>query len=274
MILPAATAPLSDRTCANRHRDRHTAKGSALNRKDSMLSHGSPIIDKRMPFAPAGSLSPEANRPGSGYNAKMGPAQMAYQSPKGMGGSPYTPVASTPPAGFPNGGHPNGADFAHHDGAYGQRPPYHSPDGPPRHSAAFGVMSPASAQHGFHTQNPNTPQSSVYVPQQNFPPFALPPSDYTPQPSAAMPRDVGSSYVPTSSADFGESGQGQVPSEMIMLDQLPMPNAIPMFGADNTLQKSPYVVGMPEDFMAYLFNSHQGEGSPMGHLMPQDAFPQ
>ncbi len=33
---------------------------------------------------------------------------------------------------------------------------------------------------------------------------------------------------------------------MMMLNQLSMPSTMSMFGAENTLQKSPYVVGLPE----------------------------
>ena len=39
-----------------------------------------------------------------------------------------------------------------------------------------------------------------------------------------------------------------------MLDQMSMPATVPVFGEGGDLNKSPYV-GMPEDFMAYLFNS-------------------
>ena len=257
----------------NRHRDRHTAKGSALNRKDSMMSHGSPISESRPPFAAPGSVSPETNRPGTGYNNKMGPGHLAYHSPKGMGGSPYTPVTNTPPTGYPNGGHQNGVDYGHHDAAYcGTRgAPYHSPDGAPRPSAAYGVISPVSAQHGYHTQNPNTPQSSVYVPPQNFPPFTLPPSDFAPTSATTVPRDVGPSYAPPTSSEYVDHGHGQGGSEMMMLDQMSMPGTMPMFGTDNVLQKSPYV-GMPEDFMAYLFNSQQGDGSQMGPMVSQEPF--
>lgn len=52
---------------------------------------------------------------------------------------------------------------------------------------------------------------------------------------------------------------------MMLLDQMSMPTTIPIFGpADSILNKSPYV-GMPEDFMAFLFNTNgqPGEGSPM-----------
>ncbi len=254
----------------NRHRDRHTAKGSALNRKD-LMTHGSPIADKRMPFAPQGSLSPEANRPGTGYNSKMGPGQMPYHSPKGITGSPYTSVASTPPTGYSNGGHSNGGEYAHHDPAYGHQRPYNSPDGHARPSVAYGVLSPISTQH-LPTQGGSTPQSAVYVPQQNFPPFSLPPSEFVPSSAPTASRDIVSPYVPTTSGgEYSEPGHAQGPSEMMMLNQLSMPSTMSMFGAENTLQKSPYVVGLPEDFMAYLFNSQQGEGSPMGHAVPQES---
>ena len=48
--------------------------------------------------------------------------------------------------------------------------------------------------------------------------------------------------------------------EIVRLDQMSMQQTMPVFGTDSILNKSPYV-GMPEDFMAYLFNTH-GEGSP------------
>jgi hypothetical protein len=57
---------------------------------------------------------------------------------------------------------------------------------------------------------------------------------------------------------------------MVMLDQMAMPGSGPVFGSDGTLSKSPYV-GMPEDFMAYLFNASaasDGSASPMSQVMP------
>jgi hypothetical protein len=53
-------------------------------------------------------------------------------------------------------------------------------------------------------------------------------------------------------------------SNHMMLDQMAMPGTAPVFGTDGALNKSPYV-GMPLDFMNYLFNSevHAGHGSPM-----------
>ncbi|KAK3353513.1 fungal-specific transcription factor domain-containing protein [Lasiosphaeria hispida] len=256
----------------NRHKERHTAKGSALNRKDTMLGQVSPIADSRPLFAPAGSTSPEANRPGTGYN-KTRALTMQYHSPKDGMGSPYTPITNTPPAGYSNGAPTNGIDYMHHDPnnyhhMSGHRPAHHSP-GPQRPSVQtnlgpYGVLSPISNQPGYHSQSNNTPQSSnvmPYVPPQNFPPFTLPPSDFAaPSPSpATVGREEQPAYVPATTGEY--SDHSQTAGEMIMLDHMSMQQTMPVFGSDSILNKSPYV-GMPEDFMAYLFNTH-GEGSPM-----------
>ncbi|OIW32225.1 zinc finger domain-containing protein [Coniochaeta ligniaria NRRL 30616] len=250
----------------NRHKDRHTAKGSALNRKDSLpssfMGQASPVVDGRQSFPHAGSISPEANRPNTAYG-KFNHMGMPYHSPKDAAGSPYTPMTNTPPTGYPNGHHPNGVDYLHHEGSYHNGPslrgPHHSPAGPQRPSVQTNVgpyMSPMSTQTGYHTQTHNTPQSSTgvpqYVPPQNFTPFTLPPSDFSTT-SAPVPREPQQ-------------------ADMMLLDQMSMPTTIPIFGpTDSMLNKSPYV-GMPEDFMAYLFNTnntHSGEGSPMiGAQMP------
>ena len=265
----------------NRHKERHTAKGSALNRKD-MLGQGSPIADTPPAFMPAGSTSPEMNRPNTGYN-KGRSLTMQYHSPKDAMGSPYARMAGTPPTGYPNGGHTNGVDYMHHDPSYhplaAQRPPHPSP-GPQRPSVQtnvgpYGVLSPISTQPGYHSQPNNTPQSAAAIPYvpQNFPAFSLPPSDFNVSTPATMGREdqfnvstpatVGredqSPYVPPTSGEYTDHHPQT--GEMIMLDQMSMQQTMPVFGSESVLNKSPYV-GMPEDFMAYLFNT-QGEGSPM-----------
>lgn len=53
-----------------------------------------------------------------------------------------------------------------------------------------------------------------------------------------------------------------------MLDNMSSQTTIPVFGSDSVLNKSPYV-GMPEDFMAYLFNTQGAEGAAMNQMMPQ-----
>jgi hypothetical protein len=176
----------------------------------------SPIADTRAPFGPPGSTSPEANRPGTGYG-KGRPLTMQYQSPKdGPMGSPYTPMTNTPPTGYPNGG-PNGVDYMHHDPNYphlqGQRPPHQSP-GPQRPSiqtnvGPYGVLSPVSTQHGYQSQPTNTPQSSAampYVPPQNFPPFTLPPSDFSVASPATVGREASQSYVPPAPGEADTTG--------------------------------------------------------------------
>lgn len=60
----------------------------------------------------------------------------------------------------------------------------------------------------------------------------------------------------------GAASQG---NPMMMLDQMAMPGSGPVFGVESGLQKSP-AVGMPEDFMAYLFNSLP-ENSQSGHIL-------
>ncbi|KAK4156847.1 fungal-specific transcription factor domain-containing protein [Chaetomidium leptoderma] len=253
----------------NRHKDRHTAKGSALNRKDSMMSQASPVADNRTPFPPAGSASPEINRPGTAY-IKGRSLSIQYQSPKDAMGSPYTPMTNTPPTTYANGA-PNGVDYMHHDPGYAhvaQRPPHHSPQDHRRPSiqtnvGPYGVLSPISTQPGYHSQPHNTPQSAhamPYVPPQNFPPFSLPPSDFATSSAGAVARDDQQAYAPSTSGEYTDQ-QPQATGEMMLLDQMGMQQTMPVFGYDNLLNKSPYVA-IPEDLVAYLFNTHS-EGSPM-----------
>ncbi|KAK2063629.1 hypothetical protein LY76DRAFT_182992 [Colletotrichum caudatum] len=251
----------------NRHRDRHTAKGSALNRKDSLMSHLSPTTD-RPPFPLPGSASPETSRPGTGF-ANVRQAQMQYRSPKDVSGSPFARATNTPP-GYPMGAHPGSMDsYMHHDNSYGvlqaHRPPQQSQNGPgPTVQANEAYMSPAPSQSGYHSQPHGNPQPVTYTNQQNFPAFNLPPSDFS-NGAENGPRE-GQAYAPTTSAGYSEQSHPQQSGEMMLLDQMSMPGTIPVFGTDSVLSKSPYVT-IPEDFVAYLFNTQQGEGSPMGHMV-------
>ncbi|KAL2147794.1 hypothetical protein VTI28DRAFT_5566 [Corynascus sepedonium] len=253
----------------NRHKDRHTAKGSALSRKDSMMSQASPVTDNRPPFPPTGSASPEVNRPGMAYT-KGRSLSIQYHSPKDAMGSPYTPMTNTPSTNYANGTS-NGVDYMHHDPAYphmAQRPAHHSPQDQRRPSiqtnmGAYGVLSPISSQPGYHNQSHDTPQSASsvpYVPPQNFPPFSLPPSDFASSGTGAVARDEQQAYAPSTSGEYTDQ-QPQATGEMMLLDQMGMQQTMPVFGSDSILNKSPYVA-IPEDFVAYLFNTH-GENSPM-----------
>ncbi|KAH6687995.1 fungal-specific transcription factor domain-containing protein [Plectosphaerella plurivora] len=273
----------------NRHRDRHTAKGSSLNRKDSVISHVSGVAGDRPPYPAPGSASPETNRPGTGY-ANVRPAhgmqyQQHQQQHKDAGAFGHGP--GTPPA-YPIGhGHTNGIDgmmdgMMSHDNSYNQRQGgYSSPHLQQRSNVQTPVppyMSPVSNQQGYHGHPQSAPQSATYVNQANFAPFNLPPSDFSANASGSNNNTNNNShgnendngqgsgsrdnqqYAPTTSAEYMEHGAQQ---EMMLLDQMSMPGTIPVFGSDSVLSKSPYVT-IPEDFVAYLFNtSQQGDQSPM-----------
>lgn len=230
------------------------------------MSQASPITDHRPPFPATGSASPEMNRPGTAYKGRS--LSIQYHSPKDAMGSPYTPMTNTPPTTYANGA-PNGIDYMHHDANYAhmarqaqqstpdaRRPSIHTNVGP------YGVLSPISTQPGYHSQSHNTPQSAhamPFVPPQNFPPFSLPPSDFTASAAGTATRDDQQTYAASTSAEYNDQ-QPQAAGEMMLLDQMSMQQTMPVFGSDNLLNKSPYVA-IPEDFVAYLFNS--GEGSPM-----------
>ncbi|KAF7562511.1 hypothetical protein G7046_g1625 [Stylonectria norvegica] len=234
-----------------RHMDRHAAKGSQLNQRDSMAGHIAPNI------APDFS-SPEFNRNQIDYT-KTRPSHLPYQPPPDAVGNPYSPLSSTPPAVYPNGGMPNGMDGYIQNQTYeaAHRSQQHSPIVSQRPSmppvAPFGAMSPIPIQQRFQNGQNTGPQAGrAFVAQQNVMPMNLPPSQYSNGLNAAS-RDSVQSYGPTTTGEYTESGNPQA-SEMMMLDQMAMPGTVPVFGGDGDLNKSPYV-GMPEDFMAYLFNS-------------------
>ncbi|KAL1861670.1 hypothetical protein VTK73DRAFT_6978 [Phialemonium thermophilum] len=187
-----------------------------------------------------------------------------------MGRSPYTP-----PVGHANGGMTNGIDYIP-DGSYpqiaGQRSVLKSPPDPQRttvqtSSGPYGVLSPVSDPRGYPSQPTNVQPSAAamqpYVTPPNFPPFSLPPSDFAPSPTTVT-RETQRPYVPPSSDEYSEQAQPQTSDgDMMMLDSMGMATAtMSVFGDGTTLNKSPHV-GMPEDFMAYIFSlNSQGGSSP------------
>ncbi|KAI1640036.1 fungal-specific transcription factor domain-containing protein [Biscogniauxia mediterranea] len=265
----------------NRHKDRHTAKGSALSRKDSLISQASPIDHVRSPYPTPGSTSPTMTRLGSSYHQERG-AHLQYQSPKDATGTPYTPATNTPPSTFPHAGPPNGVDgYIHQDagfgGPHGARNPHQSPANHPQvptHIGPYGVLSPVSTQHGgFQNQPTPTAQSTTagpYITQNNFTPFTLPPSGFSATSAPNMARDSGQHYAPITSSEYSDNTHSQSSSDMVLLDQMASQATIPVFGTDGGLNKSPYI-SIPEDFVAFLFNS--ADGSPaVGHVMAQNQY--
>lgn len=235
--------------------DRHAAKGSQLNQRDSVAGNITPVI------APGngagvgvgvgpGTNSPEFNRNPVDYS-KAHP-NMQYQTALDANGNPYSPMVNTPTGMYPNGQLPDGlGSYMSPNPAYDNRTPQlsqpQSPSVTQRQSMSasntpFNVMSPIANQQVFPNQQNNMAQST-FVSQQNVMPMNLPPAQYSnPQNS-----------VTGTSAEYTEPGTTQA-SELMMLDQMAMPATVPVFGEAGDLNKSPYV-GMPEDFMAYLFNS-------------------
>ena len=234
-----------------RHMDRHAAKGSQLNQRDAMAGNATPIMT-------TGPSSPDFNRNPMDY-PKARPS-LQYQHSQDSSANPFSPVVNTGQGMFPNGNMPGGMDgYMSQAQNYGnpvtQQTPQHSPIVAQRPSmpgmGPFGVMSPMSNQQGF--QNPaNTQQANSFVPQQNVLPMNLPPSQFSAAQNA-MPRD-GQFTGGNMQTDYADSGGNAQASELMMLDQMAMPGTVPVFGGDGDINKSPYV-GMPEDFMAYLFNS-------------------
>lgn len=203
---------------------------------------------------------------------------LQYPTTKDGLATPYSPMTSTPPA-YPNGTQ-NGVDYMRHDPNYTHIPPgqaHHSPAAPrppaiQTNVGPYSVMSPVSAQPGYHTQPHNTPQSAngmSFVPSQNFPAFQLPPSDFAanshPSPASVAPQhrdeQQQTSYASQqSTTEFGDQQPQQQASDMMLLDQIGMQQTMPVFQVDGIINKSPYVA-MPDDFMAFLFS--QGGESPM-----------
>jgi hypothetical protein len=60
---------------------------------------------------------------------------------------------------------------------------------------------------------------------------------------------------------------------MMLLDQMTAQATMPVFGPDGILNKSPYI-SIPEDFVAYLFNTASPHTSPsaVGHLMQRNPY--
>jgi len=161
----------------------------------------------------------------------------------------------------------NGVDtYIPQDGGYGaptsRRSSFHAGNTPrptvQTNVNSYGVLSPVSTQHGFHSQQTTTPQSVAYVPQQNFPPFKLPPSNFAD--NAA--REQEQQYPPATSAEYTENGQQ--PAELMMLDSMSATQALPVFGNDSIENKSPHF--LPDDILAYLLN-HQTEPNPAFNQM-------
>lgn len=135
------------------------------------------------------------------------------------------------------------------------RPQLQSPVG------QYGML-PTTSSNQPYQSNTTAQQSmhSPYVSQQNFTPFTLPPPGYSSlAPTSTIPssRESETSYTvasphATASVEYQnrEPGQGQQSgSDMMLLDQMTVPNTIPVFSGEG-YSRSPFTI--PDDFVAYL----------------------
>lgn len=208
-----------------------------------MAGHMAPVIAPGQP--------PSFSRNNSIDYGKSQQANISYQPSQIPTPNPYSPICNTPAGMYQSGTMPNGMDsYMSPTQGYDSRTPQlsqpQSPSMSQRPSVSAGnsqynVMSPIANQQGFPNQQ-NMAQNN-FVSQQNVMPMNLPPAQYSSRQNSVV----------VTSAEYSEPGTTQ-PSEMMMLDQMAMPATVPVFGEGGDLNKSPYV-GMPEDFMAYLFNS-------------------
>ncbi|KAI1434535.1 fungal-specific transcription factor domain-containing protein [Xylaria sp. CBS 124048] len=269
----------------NRHRERHNAKGSALSRKDSLnFSQGSPIDHVRSPHPnpPSTAVSPKHTKLGNPSSRTERAAHSQYQSPKdAVGiGPPYSPMTTASPVPFPHSGHSEqGAGASYNPTHLHQSPSTSHPQRfqTPSAANAFGILSPLLAHpNSYHLQPTHTPQSTSTVPfvaPNNFPAFSLPPSNYNAATGAAT-SGPGHQYAPATSSEYGEQSHAQATTtDLMLLDQMTAQATMPVFGPDGILNKSPYI-SIPEDFVAYLFNTASPTTSPsaVGHIMSRNPY--
>lgn len=266
----------------NRHRDRHTAKGSQLHRKDSMLGHGSPGADAAKPASMHGPPSPESTRASfSGISSRTGQTQQ-YQSPQEMHSNPFSPVANTPASVYSGVGSSSNATDHYSQNAYKRSNSDGLPRGPdsasatpnsrPQRHSSFGVLDAkpvdftrpplqtAMGPYGMQNYQSSQANPQAYVSPQNFTPFTLPPPTF---PAAATSSAAGREVEPYPSSmatDYpGENIQHQQSGpDMMLLDQISAPNTMPVFGGEG-YNRSPFAI--PEDFVAFLFSGQQVDGS-------------
>lgn len=269
----------------NRHKDRHTAKGSSLNRKDkdcSIVSASSPFVTGgASPAFPMPSPASPQDRRGSLSYPNAVSQRVHYASTDNSFGQ----QAAVSPSAYSPSVHQNAMRYtqpvvtATHTQAHSihshpspishARRPAVQPDGSP-----YGVLSPVSTQNGFYSHQ-NTPQPGMYTSQNNFPPLALSPAAMSQATSPVIPPGLGQGtpFAAPCPGEYPEQTDQQRGSDMMMLDQMAIPQTMPVFGSDNIYHKSPYA-GMPEDFMAYLFNTtgSQPSDSPQGRMAPTPRF--
>lgn len=271
----------------NRHRDRHTAKGSQLHRKDSMLSQGSPVSQMGNPQSLHGSTSPEVMRPNI-VGPKTRTTQIQYQSPQDIRPTSYSPVTNPSSGTYSTAGSTNGTDgypsvtYKRSDADIASRGQNSSSAGSnitgQRHQSFgtsdaksvefsrpvqtnvshYGMLPTTSNSQNYRGNQPHSPQA--YINQQIFPPFSLPPPGFSNVATNTIPSREPEPpfHTPVSTEYSNETSQAQQSlPDMMLLDQMAVSNTMPVFGGEGCYNRSPFAI--PEDFVAYLFNTQQND---------------
>jgi hypothetical protein len=289
----------------NRHKERHTAKGSQLQRKDSMLNNVSPALDGNKPLSLHGSASPESIRP---IMNRPRTSQVQYPSPPENIASPFSPAtaqSSTTFTGSVSSSTPTDYSTYQQTNAFIKRsnsdhslPPGQGNIGRPArldstrsHRYSFGSADAKAADMfqrpslqtsvGPYNSLPSVPanasyqgnpvaQSSLhspYVSQQHVTPFALPPPGCPSTATTSSLRDAESAYAIA-------SPHAALPLEYPPGDSGSGTNMmlLEQMNAPNTMPVfgaegyNRSPFAIPDDFVAYLFSGQQfNDSSPATH---------
>ncbi|ESZ95488.1 hypothetical protein SBOR_4142 [Sclerotinia borealis F-4128] len=285
------------------HRDRHTAKGSQLHRKDSMLSQGSPVSQIPKPQSLHGSTSPEVMRP-SLIGPKTRTTQIQYQSPLDIRPTSFSPVTNPASGTYAGAITTNGADgyqsvnykrpdaeiisggqIASSAGSSSRDQRHQSFGTPDAKSAEFsrplqtttshyGMLPTASINQNYRGNQPHSPQA--YISHQNFPPFSLPPPGFANVAANAIPtrepKPEPPFHTPVSTEYSHDTSQAQQSGpDMMLLDQMAVSYTIPVFGGEGCYNRSPFA--MPEDIWAYLFSNQQNDIGQMNQQPYANSYP-
>ncbi|KAL1899969.1 hypothetical protein Cpir12675_001193 [Ceratocystis pirilliformis] len=227
------------------HKDRHTAKGSTLNRKDMLASQNQSQQPQGQSVKTQSQCQPQAQ------DLQAQVAQVKIQSQIKDQDFSISPTSekqqfSTTKA---------MADAI-------------SEPGHPQTQSAIGIspypaMSPVVAQPNFQHTHHSAQHPVNFIPHQNFQSsFDLPVSSF---PSQTTPAEAQPQAFPNNEnrPEFNEPLTNNMtnPTEMMVLEQI---QTLPMFGSEGIMNKSPYV-SMPNDLINYLFNQSSPINNPVAY---------
>ncbi|OAA47599.1 C2H2 finger domain protein [Metarhizium rileyi] len=243
------------------HMDRHATKGSQAGQRFPSSTATVPHA-VRSEYASPIFEAPSVTNVSACYHT-----QNQYVPPQEQSQSPYTAVGVATPSGKTNNHSASTMSASH--GSYRGVDTQSS-----CHVVSQGTFSSLS---GELTPPPGSDTDQCYHGQAQRNMSSQPPT-YTSHPQS-LQLDMSDAQYPSSNRDLTSHALGQgnngrdsadyrsIPhhsTDLFALDQMALPIAGPVFGNDGGLSRPPYV-GMPEDFMAYLFNSLPSQDSPPEH---------